>query len=248
VPPERETDLYPPVRDYLVAQGFTVQGEVAGCDLTAVQAQDPSDQGLVVVELKRHLSVDLLAQAVQRQALTDSVYVAVPKPSGSLRRGRWKAIMGLLRRLELGLILVNVETGAVEVACHPLPHQRRRSPTRRRAVIREMRGRSGDHNRGGSRGRKLVTAYRERALEVALRLEEQGECTPRRLRELGCCPKTQRILYDNHYGWFERLGPGLYRLSESGRQALTQYAPVVAALRAQLEAGSDRGGNEAGDN
>lgn len=228
MPPKRETDLYAPVRDYLVTQGFTVQGEVAGCDVTAIRAQDarlPGEPSLVVVELKRRLSVDLLAQAVQRQALTDSVYLAVPRPSGRRQRGRWRRVLTLLRRLELGLMLVSTDSegATVEVVCHPVPHNRRRSRARRRAVIGEMQGRSGDHNLGGSTGRRLMTAYREQALRAAAALSEEGEASPRRLRELGCGAKTQSILYRNHYGWFERVGHGLYRLSDSGRQALDQY-------------------------
>ncbi|NPV07657.1 MAG: hypothetical protein HPY83_06800 [Anaerolineae bacterium] len=243
MPPKRETDLYAPVRDYLVAQGFTVQGEVAGCDVTAVRAQEPGSPGepsLVVVELKRHLSVDLLAQAVQRQALTDSVYLAVPRPSGRRQRGRWKRTLALLRRLELGLMLVSTDSegATVEVVCHPLPHSRRRSRARRRAIIGEMQGRSGDHNLGGSTGRKLMTAYREEVLRTAMALATEGECTPRRLRELGCGAKTQSILYRNHYGWFERLGHGLYRLSEEGWHALEQHRDVLDAHAGRQANGS----------
>ena len=71
----RETDLYAPVRDFLAAQGFTVRAEVHRCDVAATRGGD-----LVIVELKVALSLELLAQAVKRQRLTDTVYLAVPRP------------------------------------------------------------------------------------------------------------------------------------------------------------------------
>ena len=133
-------------------------------------------------------------------------------------------------------------TGAVEVACHPLPHQRRRSPTRRRAVIRRCEGVRAS-NRGGSRGCKLVTAYRERAL-AALRLEEQGA------RPAGCVSWVAAPRPSASSTTTTRLvrapGTGPLPALRERPAGATQYAPVVAVLRAQLEAGSDRGGNEAG--
>ncbi len=218
---KRESDLYGPIRDYLVAQGFTVQAEVHGCDVTAKRGDE-----LVVVELKRNLSLNLLAQAVQRQTITDSVYLAVPRPSGSLRRGPWRRAIGLVKRLCLGLLLVGDGDPAVEAVCHPVPYRPRRDRRRRRAILSEMRGRSGDYNTGGSGGRPVMTAYREQALHIARRLAEAGPCAPSQLRRLGCCHKTQSILYDNHYGWFDRVDRGVYALSLAGKQALVENAAV----------------------
>ena len=73
-----ERDLYGPVRDYLVSLGYDVKGEVLDCDLTAVR-----DGELIVVELKRGFTLELLYQAMARQRIADGVYVAVPLP----RRG-----------------------------------------------------------------------------------------------------------------------------------------------------------------
>lgn len=218
---KRESDLYAPVRDFLVAQGFTVQAEVHGCDVTARRGND-----LVIVELKRNLSLNLLAQAAQRQTITDSVYMAVPRPAGSLRRGPWRRTVGLVRRLCLGLLLVGDGDPAIEVVCHPLPYRPRRDKRRRRAILSEIRGRSGDYNLGGTGGKPVMTAYREQALHIARRLAGNGPCSPSKLRCLGCSYKTQSILYDNHYGWFDRVARGLYALSPAGRQALVEHADV----------------------
>ncbi len=94
IKPPRESDLYAPVRDYLVRNGYTVRGEVKSCDITAVKGDD-----LIVVELKRHLSTDLLVQAVQRQKLTDSVYIAVPRNQEMGYGRKWRGLLHLLRRL-----------------------------------------------------------------------------------------------------------------------------------------------------
>ena len=54
--------------------------------------------------------------------------------------------------------------------------------------------------------------------------------SPKQLRDLGCHPKTQNILYANHYGWFERVRRGVYRLDGAGLAALGEYGEVVAAI------------------
>ena len=96
-PSERETDLYPPVRDFLVEQGFTVRGEVRGCDVTAVKGEH-----VVVVELKLGLTLGLLLQGIRRQKVADLVYVAVPRPATKVSDARLREFLPLLRQLELG--------------------------------------------------------------------------------------------------------------------------------------------------
>lgn len=228
----RETDLYGPVHDYLVAQGYEVRSEVLDCDIAATKGED-----LVIVELKRALTISLLLQATQRQRATDSVYVALPKPPDRRRRSRWRHSQHLLKRLELGLILVSFATAVptVEIAFHPLPCARRRDTRRRRAIIQELSNRSGEYNEGGSTRRKIVTAYRENAIYIACCLDRCGPLEPRQLRALGAGPKTLSILSRNHYGWFQRVDAGLYALREVGREALADYPDLAAQLRAGLD-------------
>lgn len=230
-PVRREADLYAPIRDYLVAQGYTVRGEVRGCDITATREGD-----LVVIEMKRSLSVALLVQATQRQQLADSVYVAVPAPRQARDRGYVRGLRHLLRRLELGLIYVHfrADGAAVEVVSHPLPLRRRRDRRERRAVLREMAGRSGDHSEGGGNGRPVVTAYREAALYIAFCLGRRGPLAPRQLRALGGGAKTQSILAKDFYGWFERVERGVYRLRSAGEAALAQQPDLAAGFEERL--------------
>ncbi len=229
----RETDLYDPIARLFTEQGYTVRGEVKDCDLVGVK-----DGELVVVELKRNFTVHLLAQAADRQRMTDSVYVALPRPQESPYSKRWKRIQHLLRRLEVGLIFVSFTTvePRVQIVFHPTPFTRVKPKKKRRALLQEVAERSGDYNQGGSTGRKLMTAYREHAIRIACYLEALGPCSPKRLRELGASPKTGPILYNNVYEWFERVDRGVYGLKASGREALAGYEDLAEQFRRDLAA------------
>jgi hypothetical protein len=228
-----ETDLYRPVYNYLVKQGYTVRSEVINCDLAAVRGDE-----LIIIELKRTASIALLAQAVQRQKITDSVYVAIPRPAD---KRRWmtqsKGLQLVLKRLEIGLILVSVNSRrpAVEIISHPSPADRRKRKSAHRAIIREISRRSADFNEGGSSRRKIVTAYRENAIQIASILSELGPLTPRALRALGTGEKTLSILSRNVYSWFERVSRGLYALSPGGRSELDTYRELAEYYRRQLD-------------
>ena len=237
-PPKKvlaETDLYAPVRDYLEKQGYTVRGEVHNCDIAATKGDD-----LIVVELKRTLNIPLLVQAVQRQKITESVYVAIPRPANKLTWMRQSSgVHALLRRLEVGLILVSVQRGKppVEVIFHPLPCERRRRKAVKPAVIQERERRSGDFNEGGCCRRKLVTAYRENALHIACCLADLGPLAPRRLRQLGTGDKTLAILSRNVYSWFERVDRGVYSITSRGRTEMEDYPALLAQFREALPSG-----------
>jgi hypothetical protein len=225
----RETDLAPPLQAWLRQQGYTVRSEVQDCDLLACRADE-----LVAIELKRHLSTGLLIQATQRQKAADSVYLAVPQDVRRRSRREWAAVKHLLRRLELGLLLVDPEHAAVEVVLHPEPFDRRRDQAKRRALLTEVAGRSADDNLAGSHRRKLVTAYRERALLLALLLSERGPSQPRELRAAGADEKTLPVLAGNAYGWFQRVARGVYALTPQGEAGLAEYPAVVERCRQRL--------------
>lgn len=227
-----ETDLYGPIHDYLIEQGYTVRSEVKNCDVTATRGDE-----LVIIELKRSFGVGLLVQATERQRITNSVYVAVPRPPTGTRTPQWKGIRHVLRRLELGLILVSLgdRPPKVEVVFHPIPFDRKKLPRARRAVIREINGRSGDYNNGGSARRKIATSYRESAIHIACCLERFGPMSPRELRALGTGEKTQSILACNFYGWFERIDRGVYALKAEGASELSQWPQATEHYRSLAE-------------
>ena len=235
----RETDLDAPVRAFLEARGYAVRGEVHGCDLVATRGAE-----LLVVELKRGLSMELLMQATDRQRLSPAVYVAIPRSRDLERARRWRGTLRLLRRLELGLFLVSFpRRGAprVEAVLDPRPYdarKRRLDGGARRAVLAELAGRSREGNLGGSRGRRLLTAYRESAIRIACALEALGPLSPRRLRELGTGPRTRAILADDHYGWFRRVSRGVYALRDGATGALAEWGDVTRECRKEMAGGS----------
>jgi len=235
--PLRERDLAAPIYSYLHANGYEVRSEVGDCDIAAEKGGE-----LLVIELKRSLSIDLLLQATQRQRAADSVYVAIPWPAGGTATKRFRQLSHLLRRLELGLIVVSTSPAAprMEVLFHPLPVHRKRDSRKRKAILAEIAGRSADFNWAGSVRQPLVTAYRESSIFVACCLERYGPTKPARLRSCGTGPKTLSILRSNYYGWFERVERGVYALSAAGRAALTTYAQLAALYRRRLIAQESR--------
>ncbi|MGB4649397.1 MAG: DUF2161 family putative PD-(D/E)XK-type phosphodiesterase [Acetivibrionales bacterium] len=226
--PIHETDLYEPIREYLEELGYEVQGEVKGCDLAAVMGDD-----LIVVEMKTSFNLKLLSQAVKRQRVTDSVYVAIPYPKGGKRTAAWRDMCILLRRLEIGLITVDLakDGGRVEVHFHPCSFDRLRSLRAnkrvRYSIIKEAEGRSGHYNTGGTTRTRLITAYREQAIHIACCMMRYGDMSPAQLRKIGTSPKTPNILRDNYYGWFTRVSRGIYKLEDSAREFLEEYPELA---------------------
>lgn len=222
----KETELYPPLRDWLEAAGYEVQAEVRNCDIVAVK-----DSDLIVIELKTSANMTLLIQATDRQRISDSVYVAVPAPSNR-RSKQWRGTQRVLRQLELGLITINpASSKPVQIEFDPLPYQKRKTTKRRRAVIREVADRSASYNTAGSTQRKLMTAYRERAIQIACYLNDKGPMSPKDLRSLGTGEKTTAILSKNHYGWFQRVDRGIYEITDLGVSALQEYEDVVENIK-----------------
>jgi len=216
-----ETALYDAVKAFLARQGFDAKGEICGCDIVAVRAGEPPL--VVVTELKRAFSLELVLQGVERQRAADEVWLAV----AATRRGRERDRRAhrLCRLLGLGLLAVDPARAAVEVLAEPAPYRPRPNLAQRRRLLREHAARRGDPMRGGGTGQPVMTAYRQQALACAAALQA-GPRRPRDLRPLA--PEAGRILLRNVYGWFERVEPGLYRLAEAGAAALAQWPDAAA--------------------
>ncbi|MFV0253357.1 MAG: DUF2161 domain-containing phosphodiesterase [Beutenbergiaceae bacterium] len=212
-----ETDLYPPVKELLAGQGYEVKGEVGAADVVAVHAQAPDEP--VIVELKTGFSLTLFHQGIARQAMTDVVYLAVPRGRGRRWQSTLAANRKLCRRLGLGLILVRLEDGHVEVALDPAPFRPRKSPARRRALLREFARRDGDPNRGGSASMGgTVTAYRQDAHRIQQYLTVHGPSRAADVARDTGVSRARRIMADDHYGWFVRLARGVYGLRAGSGQ------------------------------
>ncbi len=220
-----ESSLSAPIAAYLRELGYSVRAEIAHCDLIAVRGNE-----IVAVELKRSLNLTVLAQAARRQQMADRVYIGVARPRQSMRSARWRGVLQLLRRLEMGLLYVDLRLSPprVEAALEPAHHALKRKSKARQAVLQEVENRSLDLNVGGSSRRKLMTGYRENALRIAFLLERHGPLSAKRLRELGTDAKTWSTLHRNVYGWFAVHTRGVYGLTESGDAALALYPELLA--------------------
>lgn len=217
----QESDLYPPLKSFLEAQSYTVKGEVNACDVVAIREDEPP----LIVELKLKLNLDVVAQAVQRLALTSTVYIGIPPNSAILKRRR-KALLKMLRMLGIGLIEISVtkKNNAVKVLLDPAEYQPRESRPRKQRLLKEFLLRVGDPNLGGSESRKgITTAYRQRAVKIARYLQAQGATKAAVIAAAINEEKTRDIMYKNHYGWFERAGKGFYELSPRGRREIEQW-------------------------
>lgn len=231
--PIRETDLYAPVKRLLEGQGYEVKGEVGAADVVACRSsEDP-----VIVELKTGFSLSLFHQAVERQAISDVVYVAVPRGSGRAFQRSLASNITLCRRLGVGLMLIRLKDGFVEVKCDPAPYRPRKSKRKSARLLKEFAKRVGDPNTGGATRKGLMTAYRQDALRCVLVLAEKGPTKASDVAKATGVEKARRLMADDHYGWFERVadaGVGHYGLTPKGKQALDDYADAIAVLADEM--------------
>jgi hypothetical protein len=216
-----ETELYQPIKSFLEAQGFTVKAEIRSCDVVAVREEEAP----VIVELKTALNLQLFYQAVDRLGITDQVYVAVPRP----KRGVPAEAVKLCRRIGIGLLVVS-GSGSVDVLTDPVPYAPRQNARRRHGLLSEFRKRLGDLNTGGSRGKALMTAYRQDALRCAIHLAQAGASRVKDIRQTTRVERSASILRGNVYGWFQRETRGVYALTDAGVAALEASQSVILQL------------------
>ena len=217
----RETDLYPPIKGFLEGQGYEVKAEIGAVDVMGVRGEDDP----VMVELKAGFSLSLFHQGVARQAVTDWVYLAVPRGQGRRFQVALKDNLALARRLGLGLITVRLSDGLVEVHCDPGPYRPRQNKLRKGRLLREFARRVGDPNSGGQTRAGLVTAYRQDALKCATYLAEHGPTKGSVVAKATGCGRATTLMRDDHYGWFERVETGIYALTPKGAEGLAEFGP-----------------------
>jgi len=225
-----EKDLYTPVKEYFENNGYVVKSEVKSCDVVAIQGKD-----IVITELKLSLNLDVILQAVQRQRMTEKVFIAVPIPK-KYNSKRFKNICDLLKRLEIGLILVYLKKSVsyvrVELECKNFISNiiTTYGKRKRKKLEEEFHLRHGDNNTGGVTREKLITAYRESSLHIAGLIKIHGPLSAKELKTLGADQKAYKIIYNNHYGWFERENKGIYKLTEIGMKELEEYSELINVL------------------
>jgi hypothetical protein len=225
-----ETELYLPVKRFLEKLGFTVKGEIGGCDLVALSGDDPPI--VVIGELKLSFNLELVLQAVDRAGACDEVWLAAKLSARGKGRESDARYRNLCRRLGFGMLGVT-NRGGVEVLVKPPTTAPRRNVRKRSRLVAEHQRRIGDPAMGGSTRAPIMTAYRQQALACASALSRG----PHRVRDLRTrFPDAGKILLHNVYGWFQRTERGVYGLTEAGRAALRRWPQQASNFEAAGEA------------
>lgn len=225
-----EKDLFQPIKRYFEGYGYVCDGEVRDIDLYMEKGEER-----VAVELKQTLDFKAVQQAALRQKLTDYVFIGIFRPK-DLRSRAFRDKLYLLKRLGIGLIIVSPRSNAVEIISEPevseLSSYQQRNRGKRQMLSEEFQKRKSRSNTGGVHGTELLTAYREEALLVLDALMILGgEASTAEIRAQSFVSRSTSILYDNHYGWFIRIGTGRYGISEEGRAAALRYRETILALK-----------------
>ncbi len=224
-----EKDLFGPIKEYFESFGYTCDGEVKDIDLYMEK-----NGASVAVELKRSLDFKAVRQAALRQKVTDTVFIGIFRPS-NMRAHAFRDSLYLLKRLGIGLITVAERSGMIEIVSEPVVSELslyvQRNGVQKKALAAEFRRRRIKTTVGGVTHTQVLTGYRQEALLVLYGLNRLGgESKAADLKKETGIERTRQILYDNHYGWFEREGRGIYRITDAGVEALTAYAEVLGEL------------------
>ena len=110
----KESDLYVPVRDWMVARGYEIHVEMFDADIIAMK-----DGKITVVGLKPCLTTTVIKQCVARAGWADFVYAAI----ASEPRG-----IGGMRGFGFGLLMVSGSSVRQRLLPRPQPwlwHKRR---------------------------------------------------------------------------------------------------------------------------
>ncbi len=207
----KETELYEPVVSLLENYGFSLKGEIGEVDIFGMK-----ENLSIAVELKTKISLKLIYQAVERQKYVDITYIAIPKVAIKSHEVNARHFYYLLRRLEIGLILVSNNTAQIEFEA--IPFDRRKSisknKTKKAKLVKEFNTRSNTSNVGGMRGKK-ITLYKEKAVLIASHIISNGISSPKTIKENTNISETSSILQKNYYNWFERIERGKYQVNSN---------------------------------
>ncbi|QND55127.1 hypothetical protein HB779_25060 (plasmid) [Phyllobacterium sp. 628] len=219
-----ETALYLPIKSFLEAAGYSVKGEIVGCDIVALSDGEPPL--VVICELKLSFNLELILQAVDRAAASDEVWLAARVSAKGKGRESDRRFRDLCRRLGFGMLAV-ADNGTVDVIVSPVAPMPRKNARKRARLVAEHKRRKGDPTLGGGSRKPIMTAYRQQALICAEALQH-GHLRPRDLRV--AAPDAAKILLTNVYGWFERVDRGVYAITELGMEALKRWPPLQADI------------------
>lgn len=214
-----ETDLYQPVKSFFESQGYTVKAEINDIDILAIK-----EDITIAIELKVKISLKLIYQVIERQKLVDNVFLAIPKDSYKSHQNSIKHFQLLLKRLNLGLILIDKKK--VEVVFEPNHYDLNKSKSlnkrKKEKLLNTFNNLFSDPNKGGSKGKRM-TVYKQNAIKIASLLAEKPGLSPKEIINETGVLNTQSILQKNFYGWFQKNSYASYLLTEKGIAEYKKY-------------------------
>ncbi len=220
-----EQAMFKSIKKHFESLDYIVKAEVLNTDIVAIK-----DELTIIIEMKKTLNTTLMYQGVNRQQLTNYVYLAILKPSlKQLRSRQFKEKLALVKRLELGLIFVKLEDDSLEVLIDPFSYQVRKNKKKQKKLLKEFKSRKTAFNIAGVNKTKIITAYKEQALMIAYILKD-GKLPLKEIKKITNNYKTSSILQKNYYHWFDRVERGVYQLNDQGLLALTEYSAVIDEL------------------
>lgn len=226
----KESDLYQPVYDYFTALGYDVQAEVKSCDLVAKK-----DGEVIIAELKKNFCLKLVYQAIERQSITNFVYVVIPRPKKGAKGSEWKHMLKLMKRLDIGIITVAVDSPlkTVDIISMPAGIINTKNSGKRSSLNREAKERNLRLNTGGVSKTKILTAYKEKSIYVLCLTELLETISPSTVNKILGEPYAGNIIARNYYGWFNKVSKGVYCLSDKGMEVLDdpEFAEAVKFYR-----------------
>lgn len=203
----KETHLFLPVKKLFESMGFDVEAEIEHIDMV-VKKEDR----YIAIELKKELNVQVIAQVLKRQTLTDEAYIATFKPTKKVMHSKiYKDKLLILKRLGIGLITVDASASIIKESEVVLPRKNKKKRKRLKETFEHLN----KENIGGSHQVKRMTLYRKQAMSIAQCIGKMPKKAAQIKLETGI-DKAYSILYKNYYGWFKALGKGLYQLSDLG--------------------------------
>ena len=220
-----EKDLFKPIKLFFESLGYEVKAEVNHFDVV-IKKEDQ----FVAIELKTSLNTTVIAQAIKRQSIVDSVYIAIPAPSKQVISSKtMKDKITILKKLSIGLIFVDVQKESVFIFLEPLIHPIKRHKKRLIRLKEEFNQRQLSMNTGGTSKSKIMTVYKEHALIILDALKDIPK-TAKMIKDEVAFDKVYPLLYKNYYGWFQRIGQGLYTLTPLGKEALKIYQKEIEMI------------------
>lgn len=224
-----EKELYPIVANYFKENGFLLDGEVNDVDILCIK-----DEVTVAVELKLELNFKVIIQASKRQKLFDLVYIGIKTPK-SLKSNIFKDKIYLLKRLGIGLIIINPISNTLSIHSDPVESNiniyKSRNKEKKESIILELKERKYKNNIGGVNKVKTITKYRQDCLIVLDTLKTNGAMSGKNIKKITGVEKATSIMSLNYYGWFVKINRGVYDISKFGETEFLNYEKIIKEIK-----------------